>query len=189
MAEGTEKKTRAPRQEMPTQDAQVRIHNFNEVATGYTMEMALTEAKRCLQCKKPSCVDGCPVEVPIPQFIGALAKEDFEGAIRELKSKNNLPAICGRVCPQETQCEVKCVLGKKFEPVAVGRLERWIADWELQKGVTPPQAPPPTGKKVAIIGAGPAGLTCAADLARQGHKVVIFEALHEAGGVLMYGNP
>jgi glutamate synthase (NADPH) small chain len=189
MAEVTEKKTRAPRQGMPVQDAEARIHNFDEVALGYSLETALIEAKRCLQCKKPQCVEGCPVEVTIPEFIGALAKEDLEGAVRALKSKNNLPAICGRVCPQETQCEVKCVLGKKGEPVAIGRLERFVADWELSKGVTPPTPAAPTGKKVAIIGAGPAGLTAAADLARLGHSVVIFEALHQPGGVLMYGIP
>jgi glutamate synthase (NADPH) small chain len=189
MAEVVEKKTKAPRQEMPVQDAEARTHNFDEVALGYTMEMALTEARRCLQCKKPQCIDGCPVEVTIPQFIGALAKEDLEGAVRALKSKNNLPAICGRVCPQESQCEVKCVLGKKGQPVAIGRLERFVADWELNKGVTPPVPAAPTGKRVAIIGSGPAGLTCAADLARLGHSVTIFEALHQPGGVLMYGIP
>ncbi len=189
MAEVTGKKTKAPRQEMPTQDAEARTHNFDEVALGYTMEMALSEARRCLQCKKPQCIEGCPVEVAIPQFIGALAQEDLNGAVRALKSKNNLPAICGRVCPQETQCEVKCVLGKKGEPVAIGRLERFVADWELNEGVTPPTPAAPNGKRVAIIGSGPAGLTCAADLARLGYSVTIFEALHQPGGVLMYGIP
>jgi len=181
--------TKAARQEMPTQDAEVRQHNFNEVALGYTLEMALTEAKRCLQCKKPQCVQGCPVEVKIPEFIGALAQEDLAGAAKALKEKNNLPAICGRVCPQETQCEIRCVVGKKSEPVAIGRLERFVADWELTQEKQAPEPPAPTGKKVAVIGAGPAGLTCAADLARLGHKVIIFEALHEPGGVLMYGIP
>ena len=181
--------TKAPRQPMPEQPAEVRIHNFNEVALGYGLETAVTEALRCLQCKKPQCVQGCPVEVEIPQFIGALAQRDLPSAAKILKNKNNLPAICGRVCPQETQCEIKCVLGKKGEPVAIGRLERYVADWELGQKKAPPDLPPPTGKKVAIIGSGPAGLTCAADLARLGHKVVIFEALHEPGGVLMYGIP
>lgn len=185
-----QKKTRAPRQDMPAQDPEVRIHNFDEVALGYTPELAYREAMRCLQCKKASCVEGCPVEVRIPEFIGALQQQDLAQAAEILKSKNNLPAICGRVCPQETQCEIRCVLAKKGEPVAIGRLERFVADWELSQGVKNPEpAPPPTGKKVAVIGAGPAGLTCAADLARLGHKVTIFEALHEPGGVLMYGIP
>ena len=189
MSEEKKTTTKAPRQEMPVQDAEVRIHNFNEVAQGYSLETAITEAMRCLQCKKPQCVSGCPVEVQIPEFIGALAQNDLPGAAKFLKNKNNLPAICGRVCPQETQCEIKCVLGKKSEPVAIGRLERFVADWELGQKKKAPELPPPTGKKVAVIGAGPAGLTCAADLARLGHKVTIFEALHEPGGVLMYGIP
>jgi len=177
------------RQEMPRQDPQVRARNFDEVALGYTMELALAEAERCLQCKKPLCVQGCPVEVKIPEFILALREGDLPRAVRELKEKNNLPAICGRVCPQETQCEMTCVLGKKQEPVAIGRLERFVADWELAHGVTIPEIPPPTGKKVAVVGCGPAGLTCAADLARLGHAVTIFESLHAPGGVLMYGIP
>jgi len=189
MAEATTKKGKAPRQEMPTQDPEVRTHNFDEVALGYSAEVAFTEAMRCLQCKKSQCVAGCPVEVLIPEFIGALQQHDLAESARLLKSKNNLPAICGRVCPQETQCEIKCVLAKKGDPVAIGRLERFVADWELTQGTKVPEIPPPTGKKVAIIGSGPAGLTCAADLARLGHKVVIFEALHEPGGVLMYGIP
>ncbi len=177
------------RQEMPRQDPKVRAHNFDEVALGYTMELALAEAERCLQCKKPYCVQGCPVEVKIPEFILALREGDLPRAVRELKEKNNLPAICGRVCPQETQCEMTCVLGKKQQPVAIGRLERFVADWELAHGVTTPEIPPPTGKKVAVVGCGPAGLTCAADLARLGHAVTIFESLHAPGGVLMYGIP
>lgn len=177
------------RQEMPRQDPKVRARNFDEVALGYTMELALAEAERCLQCKKPLCVQGCPVEVKIPEFILALREGDLPRAVRELKEKNNLPAICGRVCPQETQCEMTCVLGKKQQPVAIGRLERFVADWELAHGVTPPEIPPPTGKKVAVVGCGPAGLTCAADLARLGHAVTIFESLHAPGGVLMYGIP
>jgi glutamate synthase (NADPH/NADH) small chain len=177
------------RQEMPRQDPHVRAHNFNEVALGYSPELALAEAERCLQCKKPFCIAGCPVEVKIPEFILAVAEGDMPRAVRELKAKNNLPAICGRVCPQETQCEQTCVLGKKQQPVAIGRLERYVADWELAHGVTPPELPPPTGKKVAVVGCGPAGLTCAADLARFGHAVTIFESLHAPGGVLMYGIP
>jgi glutamate synthase (NADPH/NADH) small chain len=178
-----------PRQEMPRQLPDDRRANFNEVALGLTSEMAAQEAQRCLQCKKPKCVEGCPVEVRIPEFVDALASGDLPEAVRLLKDKNNLPAICGRVCPQESQCEAVCVLGKKHEPVAIGRLERYVADWELGKGVTPPQPAPPTGKRVAVIGAGPAGLTCAADLARCGHGVTIFESLHAPGGVLVYGIP
>lgn len=178
-----------PRHEMPRQKPEDRRKNFFEVALGYSAELARQEAERCIQCKKPKCIEGCPVEVPIPEFILALRNGDMPGAVRALKSKNNLPAICGRVCPQETQCEIKCVLGKKGQPVAIGRLERYVADWELSQGVTPPEIPPSTGKRVAVVGAGPAGLTCAADLARMGHAVTIFEALHAPGGVLMYGIP
>jgi glutamate synthase (NADPH/NADH) small chain len=177
------------RVEMTRQDPQERARNFDEVALGYSLEQAVIEAGRCLQCKKPTCIDGCPVEVRIPEFVLALKEEDMPKAVELLKDKNNLPAICGRVCPQETQCEIKCVLGKKFEPVAIGRLERFVADWELSKGVEPPQKAPPTGKRVAVVGAGPAGLTAAADLARKGHQVTIFESLHAPGGVLIYGIP
>jgi glutamate synthase (NADPH/NADH) small chain len=177
------------RQEMPRQDPKVRARNFDEVALGYTPELALAEAERCLQCKKPFCVEGCPVGVKIPEFIAALREGDLPRAVRELKARNNLPAICGRVCPQETQCEMTCVLGKKQQPVAIGRLERFVADWELANGVevTPPERS--TGKKIAVVGSGPAGLTCAADLARMGHQVTIYESLHAPGGVLMYGIP
>ncbi|MGQ9627025.1 MAG: NADPH-dependent glutamate synthase [Anaerolineae bacterium] len=178
-----------PRQDMPRQKPEVRRRNFNEVALGYTEELALAEAERCLQCKTPSCISGCPVGVDIPDFILKLREGDMEGAVRSLKSKNNLPAICGRVCPQETQCEEVCVLAKKGQPVAIGRLERYVADWELGRGVKTPELPPRTGHKVAIIGSGPAGLTCAADLARYGHSVTIFESLHAPGGVLIYGIP
>ncbi|MCL2337461.1 MAG: NADPH-dependent glutamate synthase, partial [Firmicutes bacterium] len=174
---------------MPAQDPIIRAKNFNEVATGYTKEMAIDEAKRCLQCKKEPCRQGCPVEVYIPQFIALVAEGDFAGAIAKIKEKNALPAVCGRVCPQESQCENYCTLGKKHEPVAIGRLERFCADYELSTGVKIPPVAPPTGKRVAIVGSGPAGLTCAADLAKLGHKVVMFEALHVAGGVLMYGIP
>jgi glutamate synthase (NADPH/NADH) small chain len=178
-----------PRQAMPHQEAGVRRANFNEVATGLTLELAMMEAERCLQCKNSPCIDGCPVEVLIPQFIRALREGDLPQAARVLKEKNNLPAICGRVCPQETQCEVRCLLGKKGEPVAIGRLERFVADWELAQDLEPPAPAPSTGKRVAIIGSGPAGLTCAADLARKGHSVTIFEALQDPGGVLVYGIP
>jgi glutamate synthase (NADPH/NADH) small chain len=178
-----------PRQPMPEQEALERRANFFEVALGLTAEMAQREAERCLQCKNEPCVEGCPVEVPIPQFILALRDGDVREAARILKSKNNLPAVCGRVCPQESQCEVRCTLGKRYEPVAIGRLERYVADWELGQGVTPPVPPEPTGKRVAVIGAGPAGLTCAADLAKKGHRVEIFESLHAPGGVLIYGIP
>ncbi len=177
------------RQEMPRQNPKERARNFDEVALGYTPELALAEAERCLSCKKPTCREGCPVEVRIPEFIMAVKEGDMLRAVRELKAKNNLPAICGRVCPQETQCEQMCVLGKKQQPVAIGRLERYVADWELGNKVPPPELPAPTGKKVAVVGCGPAGLTCAGDLARLGHAVTIFESLHAPGGVLMYGIP
>ena len=190
MTELTAKQRMAiPRQPMPQQDALERRTNFFEVAQGLTLEMAQQEAERCLQCKNEPCVAGCPVEVPIPQFIMALRDGDMREAVRVLKSKNNLPAICGRVCPQETQCEIRCTVGKRGDPVAVGRLERYVADWELGQGVVPPERPEPTGKSVAVIGCGPAGLTCAGDLARMGHRVEIFESLHAPGGVLIYGIP
>ncbi len=178
-----------PRVEMPRQDPEVRRRNFEEVALGYDYEMALREASRCLQCKKPKCVEGCPVNINIPGFIYYLREGNLEESIRVLKDKNNLPAICGRVCPQETQCEAACVLGKKYEPVAIGRLERFVADWDIKRGFRIPELPKPTGKRIAVVGSGPAGLTCAADLARLGHKVTIFESLHAPGGVLMYGIP
>jgi len=174
---------------MPKQPPEVRIRNFNEVALGYTEEQAIKEAERCLQCPEPKCVLGCPVGIDIPAFIKLLREGKFREAIRKIKEKNNLPAICGRVCPQETQCQMNCVLGKRGDPVSIGRLERFLADWEREHGVEIPEKPPSTGKRVAVIGSGPAGLTAAADLARLGHEVVIFEALHEPGGVLMYGIP
>lgn len=179
----------APRNEMPRQEPEVRAHNFDEVALGYSHDQALAEAARCIQCKKPTCIDGCPVSVRIPEFVLALRDGDTWGAVEALKDKNNLPAICGRVCPQETQCEATCVLGKKFEPVAIGRLERYVADWEIGQGVKPPTRAPRTGKRCAVIGAGPAGLTCAGDLAKMGHDVTMFESLHAPGGVLIYGIP
>jgi glutamate synthase (NADPH) small chain len=178
-----------PRQPMPTQDAKARARNFDEVALGYPQETALMEAMRCLQCKRPKCVEGCPVGVNIPEFIQHLKDGDMPAAVRSLKGDNNLPAICGRVCPQETQCEALCVVGKKGQPVAIGRLERYVADWDLAHASPPPEVPAPTDKKVAVIGCGPAGLTCAGDLARYGHKVTIFESLHAPGGVLIYGIP
>ncbi|MHB1295696.1 MAG: NADPH-dependent glutamate synthase [Anaerolineae bacterium] len=181
--------TKLPRHEMPTRSADERRRSFDEVALGYTMEMAVEEASRCLQCRKPQCVIGCPVSVRIPEFINALSEGDMWGAVEMLKDKNSLPAVCGRVCPQETQCEVRCVLGKKGEPVAIGRLERFVADWERTQGMRAPQVPELTGKRVAIIGSGPSGLTAAGDLAKMGYKVVILEALHTPGGVLMYGIP
>lgn len=174
---------------MPKQDPKIRVKNFNEVALGYTEEQALEEATRCLQCVKPQCVDGCPVEVPIPEFIQCIKEKKYSEGILTIKDKNALPAICGRVCPQEEQCQVKCVLGKIGDPVSIGRLERYLADWEQDHGFQFPEKPKLTGKKVAIVGAGPAGLTAAADLIKLGHEVTMYEALHLPGGVLIYGIP
>jgi len=175
---------------MREQPPQERVHNFDEVPYGYTPEQAIAEAKRCLGCKKPGCVSGCPVNVDIPGFIGQIAEGNFWEAIRIMKKTNVLPAICGRVCPQEEQCEGSCVLGKKMEPVAIGNLERFIADWEAQQSeCVMCDKQPPTGKKVAVVGSGPAGLTLAADMLKFGHEVVIYEALHKPGGVLVYGIP
>ena len=175
--------------QMPKQDPKVRGKNFNEVAMGYTEEQACEEASRCLQCPKPQCVSGCPVGVPIPEFIKLLREGKYEEAGKKIKEKNALPAICGRVCPQEEQCQQMCIFGKIGDPISVGRLERWVADWERERGVKVTEKPQSTGKKVAVVGAGPAGLTVAADLAKLGHEVVIFEALHLSGGVLVYGIP
>jgi glutamate synthase (NADPH/NADH) small chain len=183
-------KQKIPRQKMPEQEAKVRARNFNEVPFGYTPDLAQSEASRCLQCKKPKCIEGCPVEIEIPSFVKLISDGDFAGAARKLKERNSLPAVCGRVCPQEDQCEKLCIVGKKDEPVAVGRLERFAADWERNNGeVTLPEKAPSTGKKVAVVGSGPAGLTLAGDLILKGHAVTIFEALHKAGGVLIYGIP
>jgi glutamate synthase (NADPH/NADH) small chain len=170
----------------------MRAGNFNEVALGYNREQAVLEASRCLQCKKRSCVEGCPVNVDIPEFIKAVRESNMPEAVRLLKAKNSLPGICGRVCPQETQCEAHCALNKKGEPIAIGRLERYVADWERRNPDKHPEQQPrpvPTRRKVAVVGSGPASLTAAADLAKLGHSVTIFEALHTAGGVLMYGIP
>lgn len=175
---------------MPEQTPEVRRHNFSEVPLGYTEALAIEEAKRCIQCKNSPCIAGCPVAIDIPAFIRFIAAGDFKTAIQKMKEKNLLPAVCGRVCPQEDQCEKVCTLAAKFEPVAIGRLERFIADWERQSGdFNLPEIAPATGKKVAIIGAGPAGLTAAGDLCRLGHTVTLFEALHKPGGVLVYGIP
>ncbi len=190
MAEGKKKGLNLNRIEMPRQDPKVRAHNFNEVALGYTKEMAMEEASRCLECKKPLCVDGCPAEVKIPEFIHLIKEGKFLESSMKIKETNALPAVCGRVCPQEEQCEVVCVLANKGAPVAIGRLERFVADYEAQYGSGAiPDLPPKTGKRVAVVGSGPAGLTVAADLAMKGHDVTIFEALHKAGGVLVYGIP
>ena len=174
---------------MPSQEPQVRNHNFDEVALGYTAEMAVNEAKRCLNCKNKPCQTGCPVGIDIPAFIGKVAEEDFEGAYQVLSASSALPAVCGRVCPQENQCEGKCVRGIKGESVGIGRLERFVADWHREHSDETPARPAPNGHKVAIIGAGPSGLTCAGDLIKQGYDVTIFEAFHKAGGVLVYGIP
>ncbi len=190
MSEPQRKKLDLNRREMPKQPAQVRRHNFNEVALGYPVEIAVEEAKRCLQCKKPKCVSKCPVEIDIPGFIKCVAEGDFSAGIRILKEKNCLPAICGRVCPQEEQCEEVCVLRVKGAQSAIGRLERFLADWEAEQGeLEMPEIMPATGRNVAVVGGGPAGLTVAGDLIKLGHQVTIFEALHEMGGVLIYGIP
>ncbi|MDH5173776.1 MAG: NADPH-dependent glutamate synthase [Elusimicrobiota bacterium] len=175
---------------MARQKPSARVTNFNEVALGYSEEEAQQEARRCLQCKKAPCIKGCPVEIDIPSFIAKIIQKDYRGAIRKIKESNLLPAMCGRVCPQEGLCEKACTLGKKYEPVAIGRLERFAADWEIQKG-NPESSPrvPPTGKRLAVIGSGPGSLSCAGDLIRLGHSVTIFEALHKPGGVLVYGIP
>lgn len=174
---------------MPEQDPHVRNSNFNEVAMGYTPEQAKEEAARCLACKNRPCVSGCPVNVAIPEFISLVAEGDFEDAYRKIAETNNLPAVCGRVCPQESQCEAKCVRGIKGEPVAIGRLERFAADYHMAHGQKEINDIKPNGHRVAVVGSGPAGLTCAADLAKLGYSVTVFEAFHEPGGVLVYGIP
>jgi glutamate synthase (NADPH/NADH) small chain len=178
------------RHHMIEQDPNVRNKNFSEVNLGYTAEMAKKEALRCIQCPKPTCIQGCPVNIDIKEFIAQIAEGDFIGAVKTIKQDNALPAICGRVCPQEEQCEVACVVGKKNEPVAIGNLERFVADFERESGkIELPKVADPTGKKIAIVGSGPAGLSCAKDLIQLGHRVTVFEALHELGGVLIYGIP
>ncbi|HDZ41131.1 MAG TPA: NADPH-dependent glutamate synthase [Bacteroidetes bacterium] len=184
------KKLNLNRVEMPKQADFIRKRNFKEVALGYTVENAIEEASRCLDCKKPLCIEGCPVEIDIPGFIRFMAEGDFANAIKTLKEKNCLPAVCGRVCPQEEQCESRCILVKKGAPIAIGRLERFAADWEAEQGrVQAPEIMKKTGKKVAVIGSGPAGVTVAGDLTLLGHNVTMYEALHEPGGVLTYGIP
>lgn len=190
MSEKTAKSNKASRQPMPEQKAEIRRRNFEEVPLGYTEEQALQEAERCLECKNPSCMKGCPVSVNIPEFIKLIKEQKYTESIRKIWEKNALPAVCGRVCPQEAQCEGQCILGKKGEPVAIGNLERFVADRERKqgKGELPPKAKP-TGKKVAVVGSGPSGLTVAGDLLLKGHEVTIFEAFHKPGGVLVYGIP
>ena len=177
------------RNEMPTQDAKVRAHNFSEVALGYSEATAIDEAMRCLNCKNMPCVDGCPVKIHIPEFITKIKEGDFEGAYQIISKSSSLPAVCGRVCPQETQCESKCVRGIKGESVGIGRLERFVADWHNTFCTEEPVRPASNGHKVAIVGSGPSGLTCAGDLAKKGYEVTVYEALHTAGGVLVYGIP
>ncbi len=190
MSEEIKKKEKIPRQKMPEQDPKVRAKNFDEVPLGYPPERAQLEASRCLQCKKPSCVEGCPVQIDIPGFIRLIKEGDFSGAIRKLWERTSLPAVCGRVCPQESQCEALCILGKKEEPVAIGRLERFAADWQREHGTFQlPEKAAPTGKRVAVVGSGPSGLTVAGDLILKGHEVTVFEAFHKPGGVLIYGIP
>lgn len=174
---------------MPSQEPEIRNKNFLEVALGYSEAQAIDEAKRCLNCKNKPCVSGCPVQIDIPAFIARIRERDFEGAYQILSASSSLPAVCGRVCPQESQCEQKCVRGLKGEPVAIGRLERFVADWHNAHTTETPQKPPFNGHKVAVIGSGPSGLTCAGDLAKKGYEVTVFEALHKAGGVLVYGIP
>jgi glutamate synthase (NADPH) small chain len=190
MPESAPKKIDLHRREMPKQEPEVRRQNFNEVALGYTPDLAIEEARRCLQCKKPFCVANCPVNITIPEFIKAIAEGDFASGAAILKSKNSLPSVCGRVCPQEEQCEKDCALTRRGGQIAIGRLERFLGDWDAARTDKTMYAPAPsTGKKVAIVGGGPAGLTAASDLVQKGHKVVIFEALHKMGGVLSYGIP
>ncbi len=180
------------RQSMPEQDPNIRYSNFLEVNLGLTPEQAVLEAQRCIECKKPTCMDGCPVSIKIPDFIQLICNQDFAGAAQKIKEDNSLPAICGRVCPQESQCEEVCVMGRRFEPVAIGRLERFVADYAMNNA-TPSidtfEKPESSGQKVAVVGSGPAGLAVASDLAKEGHEVTVFEALHEFGGVLVYGIP
>ena len=180
---------RLDKNEMPSQDPNVRNKNFLEVALGYTEEQALDEAAHCLNCKNHPCVNGCPVNVRIPEFIAKIVERDYEGAYQVIHQTSSLPAVCGRVCPQESQCEMHCVRGKKGDPVGIGRLERFVADWHNAHSTEAPEKPQSNGHKVAVVGSGPAGLTCAGDLAKKGYEVTVYEALHLAGGVLVYGIP
>ena len=192
VSEAKKKKRRIdiPRNKMPEQNPKLRSTNFKEVNLGYTHEMAKVEAERCLQCGKPFCVEGCPVNIDIPGFIKFIKEDNLRASIESIKNYNILPAVCGRVCPQEVQCEGKCILGKRFEPVAIGHLERFIADWERENKINAcPECKPPNNIMVAIIGSGPAGITCAAELAKEGYDITIYEAFHEGGGVLVYGIP
>lgn len=189
MASAPKPKIRKEAVQMPKQTPEERARNFREVALGYSEEQAMTEAERCLQCREAPCVRGCPVEVDIPVFIKLIREHRFGEAAKKIKEKNRLPAVCGRVCPQEEQCQAKCTVGRIGEPISIGRLERFVADWEREHGIEIPKKCPATGKKVAVVGAGPAGLTVAADLIMLGHEVTIFEALHKPGGVLIYGIP
>ena len=186
MAKANMTPTRCP---MPSQDPKVRAHNFEEVALGYTEEMAIEEANRCLECKNMPCVSGCPVNIHIPAFIAKIKEGQFEEAYQIIAKTSSLPAVCGRVCPQETQCEAKCVRGVKGESVGIGRLERFVADWHNTFAAEAGEKPLSNGHKVAVVGSGPSGLTCAGDLAKKGFEVTVFEALHTAGGVLVYGIP
>ncbi|MCI9101493.1 MAG: NADPH-dependent glutamate synthase [Lachnospiraceae bacterium] len=186
MADVNKSKVKNP---MPTQEPKVRAGNFQEVALGYTQETAVDEARRCLNCKNSPCVNGCPVNIHIPEFIEKIKESDFEGAYQIISQSSSLPAVCGRVCPQESQCECECVRGKKGDPVGIGRLERFVADWHNEHNTEKPVPAASNGKRVAVVGSGPSGLTCAGDLARKGYKVTVFEALHTAGGVLVYGIP
>ena len=186
MAKANMSLTRNP---MPNQDPLVRAHNFSEVALGYSEETAIDEANRCLNCKHMPCVDGCPVKIHIPEFIAKIKEGDFEGAYQIISKSSSLPAVCGRVCPQETQCESKCVRGIKGESVGIGRLERFVADWHNTFATEAPVRPESNGHRVAVVGSGPSGLTCAGDLAKKGYEVTVYEALHTAGGVLVYGIP
>lgn len=190
MAEKEGRKKKIPRQPMPEQDPEVRRLNFDEVPLGYSPDTAIEEARRCLQCKKPSCITGCPVQIDIPGFVKEIAEGDFENAVQTIWKRNSLPAVCGRVCPQEIQCEGECILGKKDDPVAIGNLERFAADYARQElNCELPEKAGPTGKKVAVVGSGPSGLTVAGDLLLKGHDVTLFEAFHKTGGVLVYGIP
>jgi len=191
-AESKPKKERKPptkKVPMPEQDAKKRAHNFNEVALGYTAKQAVEEAEKCMQCRNPKCISGCPVEVPIKEFVEFVKEGKFMEAAAKIKETNSLPAVCGRVCPQETQCEASCIYGIRNEPIAIGRLERFVADYAREHGEPLPELPPKIGKKIAVVGAGPAGLTCAGDLINMGYDVTIYEAFHKPGGVLVYGIP